>query len=131
MIYFSECYGVSANSEHPEASILLASFLTNVESQTDLFFNGTLPSRISLSEPFMDYWVNSASEKGQVLNRDDIQTFFDSLNHGFPHQIFGVGDYEYPLEDVFLSAFEQVLNGEITPQDMLNQMDAVVITDEP
>jgi multiple sugar transport system substrate-binding protein len=127
----SQCYGVYSQTKNLEASVLLANYLTNAQSQTDLFFRYELPSRKSLAEAYTDYWVNRASEKGLVWHRDDIQTFFDSLQHGFRIQEFEVGYYEYPLADAFKDAFEQVVNGEITVQDMLNQMEAVVITDEP
>ena len=79
----------------------------------------------------MDYWVNRASEKGLIWHQDDIQPFFDSLQYGLRIQHFEATNHTYPLEQAFRDAFEQVVNGEMTVQDMLNQMDAVVITDEP
>ncbi|MDX2076713.1 MAG: sugar ABC transporter substrate-binding protein [bacterium] len=131
-IVSSQCYGVASQTQNREASVLLANYLTNAESQTELFFTSGLPSRMSLSEAYIDYWVNRASEKGLVWQRDDIQTFFDSLNHGFPLQSFSVGDrFQNPLYDMFWDAFQRVLNGEMTAQEMLNQLDTVVITEEP
>ncbi|HRF97847.1 MAG TPA: extracellular solute-binding protein, partial [Aggregatilineales bacterium] len=128
----SQCYGVSSQTKSREASLLLANFLTTAESQTELFFTSELPSRMSLSEAYTDYWVNKASEKGLVWHRDDIQTFFDSLNNSVPRQSFNVGRYfDNLLQSTFWDAFQQVINGEITAQDMLNQMEAVSLTDEP
>jgi ABC-type glycerol-3-phosphate transport system substrate-binding protein len=128
----TQCYGVFANTQHHEASLLLANYLTNAQSQTDLFSFYELPARKSLSDAYITHWVNVADENGWVWHEEDIQTFFDSLQHGFSSREFRAGRYTYPaLTGVFSRAFHEVLEGDITPEEMLNRLDEAIIANAP
>jgi raffinose/stachyose/melibiose transport system substrate-binding protein len=103
-------YSIYSETEHPEASLKLAQYLTTIESQE--IFIKELQAVPSLPE------IEAANQLVQEIGRHDftVKSFFEILG-------------EYPTKEdekprtIFQEDFQKVLSGKLSPSELLSSME--------
>lgn len=122
-ISFNTCYGVSSITQYPEASVLFANFLARPDIQSQLISSSAIPSRISVAEDYVHYWLNYADQFGFVLSRDTIETFIIAAYDAVPYKLPYVTSFpSFDIENILMAAF----NGEISAEEAQDMMQDVV-----
>jgi len=122
-VSFNTCYGVSYNTSYPEVSIVLANFLARPDIQSQLISSSAIPSRMSIAEDYIQYWLNYADEYGFTLERETIEAFIIAAYDAVPYKLPYVTSFpSFDIENILMAAF----NGEISAEEAQDMMQDVV-----
>lgn len=112
-LLFTVAWGISANTQNPDAAWRVVDFLTNEASQTTVLQSGfALPSRISLKDN--EYFTN---------NPNSAAIFNGSLNNALP---FFWGPVGSDVNDQMTKALERIYKENQAVADSLKQADDAI-----
>jgi len=122
-ISFNTCYSISGYTPYPEASLLLANFLARPDIQSQLISSSAIPSRMSVAEDYVHYWLNYSDQGGFTLSRETIEAFIIAAYDAVPYKVPDFNSFpSYEIESILQSAF----NGEISAEEAQEMMQALV-----
>jgi multiple sugar transport system substrate-binding protein len=127
-LILSDCYAVSAITPFPDESVSYANFLVRPDILTT-YSETIIPGRMSMADNFVNYWVTQSDENGRAWQPDDVRVFVDVLNYGTVLRT--KLNFMSLSRATFEEAMVQAFNGEISAQEVLNQLEEAVLSNNP